>query len=293
MNNKNPTATDAPLNRNTIICVFVLGQHPIPSHLTLLGYSAISYFSIVLGNLQELLHKNAVLLNNNIMAIIFLRSTIIYVVLLVIMRLMGKRQIGEMQPIEFVVTLLIAELACIPMSDTSIPLLYGISAILAVFIIHQLMTVLEQTGAFCKFVLSGKPSIVINKNGIDFKELKKNNLDVSDLLEAMRNMGYFSFDAVEYAIFESNGTLSAIEKQTQSTPSMPIIIIKNGRPVLKNLSITKLTRQELSEYFKSLGVKSLKDVGVFTLDGNGKFYLQEFNKKYIIGQINLKEGVSW
>ena len=227
------------------------------------------------------------------MAIIFVRSTIIYVVLLIIMRLMGKRQIGEMQPIEFVVTLLIAELACIPMSDTSIPLLYGITAILAVFILHQFMTVIEQTGAFCKFVLSGKPSIVIDKNGVDFKELKKNNLDVSDLMESMRNMGYFSLDSVEYAIYESNGTLSAVEKQTQSPPAMPIIIIKNGKPVLKNLSITKLTKQELIEFFESLGVKCLKDVGVFTLDGNGRFYLQEFGKKYLTGQMPLKEGVTW
>ncbi len=227
------------------------------------------------------------------MAIIFVRSTIIYLVLLIIMRLMGKRQIGEMQPIEFVVTLLIAELACIPMSDTSIPLLYGIAAILAVFILHQLMTVLEQTGSFCKFILSGKPSIVINKNGVDFKELKRNNLDVSDLIEAMRNMGYFSLDAVEYAIFESNGTLSAIEKDSKVQPSMPIIIIKDGKPISKNLSIAKLSKEELEVILKNLAIFSMKNIGVLTLDGNGRFYLQEFNKKYIVGEIPLKEGVSW
>ena len=227
------------------------------------------------------------------MAIIFVRSTIIYVVLLIVMRLMGKRQIGEMQPIEFVVTLLIAELACIPMSDTSIPLLYGISAIIAIFILHQLMTVIEQTGSFCKFVLSGKPSIVINKIGVDFKELRKNNLDVSDLIESMRNMGYFSLDSVEYAIYEANGTLSAIEKQEKSPPSLPIIIIKNGKPILKNLSITKLSKEEISEFLNSLGIKSIKTVGVFTLDGNGRFYLQEFGKKYLTGQMPLKEGVAW
>ena len=227
------------------------------------------------------------------MAIIFIRSTIIYIVLLIIMRLMGKRQIGEMQPIEFVVTLLIAELACIPMSDTSIPLLYGIAAILAVFILHQLMTILEQTGAFCKFILSGKPSIVINKNGVDFKELNKNNLDVSDLIESMRNMGYFSLDSVEYAIYEANGTLSAIEKENKLPPTMPIIVVKNGKPVLKNLSITKLTRHELNEYFKSLGIKSIKDVGVFTVDGNGRYYLQQYGKKFTTGEMPLKEGVSW
>ena len=226
------------------------------------------------------------------MAIIFFRSTITYITLLVIMRLMGKRQIGEMQPIEFVVTLLIAELACIPMSDTSIPLLYGVSAILAVFILHQIMTVLEQTGEFTKFILSGKPSVVINKNGVDFKELRKNNLDVSDLIESMRSIGYFSLDDVEYAIYEANGKLSAVEKQEKSTPSMPILIVKNGKPLSKNLEFVKLNKEELISTFANLGSK-LKNVLVFTLDGNGKYYLQEKNKKYTTGNISLKEGVSW
>ncbi len=293
MNTKNPTATDAPLNRNTCKSVFVLGQHPIPSHLTLLGYSATNYSNIKAFILQELLHKKALLINNIIMAIIFIRSTIIYTVLLIVMRLMGKRQIGEMQPIEFVVTLLIAELACIPMSDTSIPLLYGITAILAVFILHQLMTVIEQTGAFCKFALSGKPSVVINKNGVDFKELKKNNLDVSDLIESMRNLGYFALDSVEYAIYEANGTLSAIEKDINIEPSIPIIIIKNGKPVLKNLKLSKFNKSEVEQFFKSLGINSVKSVGVFTIDGNGRYYLQQYGKKYFTGQIPLKEGVSW
>lgn len=232
-------------------------------------------------------------MNNKSMAIIFVRSTITYTVLLIITRLMGKRQIGEMQPIEFVVTLLIAELACIPMSDTSIPLLYGVSAILAVFILHQLMTVIEQTGAFCKFILSGKPSIVINKNGVDFKELRRNNLDVSDLVESMRNMGYFSLDAVEYAIYEANGTLSAVESKTELQPSMPIIVIKNGKIVLRNLKEIKMDKQELLTVIKGIGLNNIKNVGVFTLDGNGRFYAQEFNKNFFTGTLPLKEGVTW
>ena len=80
------------------------------------------------------------------MVIIFIRSLTTFIVLLVVMRLMGKRQIGEMQPFELVITLLIAELACIPMADISVPLVYGIAAILAVFILHQLLSVIEQSG---------------------------------------------------------------------------------------------------------------------------------------------------
>ena len=183
------------------------------------------------------------------MAIIFLRSAIIYIALLFIMRLMGKRQIGEMQPFEFTVTLLIAELACIPMSDFSIPLLYGISAIVAVFVLHQFMALLDKSNKIFKFLFSGKPSVVINKNGVDFSELKKNNLDVSDLIESMRILGYFSLDAVSYAIYEANGTLSALENENVETSSdLPLLIVKGGKTDKKNLEKIGYTEDKLNKF---------------------------------------------
>ena len=131
------------------------------------------------------------------MVVIIIRTLIVFMTLVIVMRLMGKRQIGEMQPFEFVVTLIIADLACIPMADVSIPLVYGIVAILSLFILHQLFSVLEQQGVFFKRVISGKPSLVINKDGIDLKELKKNNMGVEDLIESMRALGYFSLDDLD------------------------------------------------------------------------------------------------
>lgn len=125
------------------------------------------------------------------MGLIFIRTIIVFITLLVIMRLMGKRQIGEMQPFELVITLLIAELACIPMADTSIPLLYGIVSILTIYFLHQIVCLLDLQFKPMKAVLSGSPSIVLNKNGIDDTQLKKNNLDVSDLIESLRGAGIF------------------------------------------------------------------------------------------------------
>lgn len=113
------------------------------------------------------------------MALIFIRTTIIFITLLFIMRLMGKSQIGEMQPFEFVITLLIAELACIPMADTSIPILYGIIAIVTIFILHEIMWLLDLWFKPVKNIVCGKPSVVINRDGVDEYQLKKNNLDVS------------------------------------------------------------------------------------------------------------------
>ena len=101
------------------------------------------------------------------MGLIFIRTIIVFITLLVIMRLMGKRQIGEMQPFELVITLLIAELACIPMADTSIPLLYGIVSILTIYFLHQIVCLLDLQFKPMKAVLSGSPSIVLNKSGID------------------------------------------------------------------------------------------------------------------------------
>ena len=120
------------------------------------------------------------------MGLIFIRTTIVFITLFIVMRLMGKRQIGEMQPYELVITLIIAELACIPMSDTSIPLLYGIISILTVYFLHQIVCIIDLNFRGAKVVLSGAPSIVLNKNGIDDTQLKKNNLDVSDLIESLR-----------------------------------------------------------------------------------------------------------
>jgi len=184
------------------------------------------------------------------MFVIFLRAVILYVLLLIVMRLMGKRQIGEMQPFEFIITLLIAELACIPMTDISIPLSYGIVSLLAVFILHQIMSLLERLGNKVKFIISGKPSIVINPNGVDLKELKKNNLDVADLAEALRALGYFCLDDVEYALFESNGKLSAIKKDIRNPPSLPLILINDGRLQKENFLIRNITLEELKSSFK-------------------------------------------
>ena len=136
------------------------------------------------------------------MGLIFIRTVIIFLTLFVVMRLMGKRQIGEMQPYELVITLIIAELACIPMEDTSIPLLYGIISILTVYLLHQIVCLIDLNFRGAKVVLSGSPSVVLNKNGVDDTQLKKNNLDVSDLIESLRVEGFFALDAVEYALYD-------------------------------------------------------------------------------------------
>ena len=228
------------------------------------------------------------------MVIIFIRSLTTFIVLLIVMRLMGKRQIGEMQPFELVITLLIAELACIPMADISVPLVYGIAAILAVFILHQLLSVIEQSGQFAKRIISGKPSLVLNKNGVDFTELRRNNMDVEDLIESMRSAGYYSLDDLDYAIFESNGKLSAKEKPDydKRKTSLPVLIVGEGKVVRKNHSLIGKDEEWLKKVIKSNGAKNNKQVGVMTVDGNGKVYFQKEKDKFRTFNVELG-GVKW
>lgn len=224
-----------------------------------------------------------------------IRTAIIFVALLVIMRLMGKRQIGEMQPFELIITLVIADLACIPMADASIPLLYGIVAVLSIFVLHEMMTLLDLKVKPLKSLISGKPSVVVNKNGIDDYQLKRNNLDVSDLIESLRTAGYFSLDSIDYALYESNGTFSALPKQDyeQTQTSLPLVMIDNGKFDKKNLDITGLGKEYFEDILKKQGIKSAKRVLVLTADGTGKIYLQEKNEKYRTFTVNYPEGKTW
>ena len=222
------------------------------------------------------------------MGLIFIRTVLIFITLFIVMRLMGKRQIGEMQPYEFVITLIIAELACIPMEDTSIPLLYGVVAILTVYLLHQIVCVIDLNFRSFKGVLSGKPSIVLNKNGIDDTQLKANNLDVSDLIESLRAEGYFSLDVVEYALYEAEGVFSALPKKgyEEMQSSLPIILVDEGKFDEKNVALTGRDKEYYLDVLRGQGCVELKKVLVMTVDGDGKVYLQEKGKKYKVFHLN-------
>ena len=216
------------------------------------------------------------------MGLIFIRTLIIFTATLIVMRLMGKRQIGEMQPYEFVITLIIAEIACIPMADNSIPLLYGVIAILSIYFLHQIICLLDLNFQRAKAVISGTPSIVVNKDGIDDTQLKKNNLDVSDLIESLRSAGYFSLEAIDYALYEASGSFSALPKENyqQFQSSLPLLLINEGKFDRKNLAYTKRDEQYFVDVLHKNEYKNIKNILVMTVDGNGRVYLQQKGKKY-------------
>ena len=221
------------------------------------------------------------------MLTVFLRSIITYIFLLFIMRLMGKRQLSELQPFEFVITLIVAELACIPMSDTSIPLSYGIIPMFTMFILHILITKFASKNHKFNRFLNGVPVVVISPKGIDHRLLDKLDMNVTDLLHALRAAGYFYPNEVAYAIMETNGTLSVLPKSgfAPATPKdlkveaddseIPYPIICEGSSFSENLLLCGVTDEEVDSLLERHALKR-DDVLLLTVDKQKKVYLQPY-----------------
>ena len=230
------------------------------------------------------------------MGLIVLRTAIIFLALFAVMRLMGKRQIGEMQPFELVITLLIAELACIPMADTSIPLLYGAASVLTIFFLHQLMLIADLKCKGLKKVIGGKPAVVINKNGVDITQMKKNNLDITDLIESLRGTGCFSLADVDYALYEANGNFSTMPKEKEAKTggaSLPLVIIEEGKYNRTNLEKSHIPAAFFDGLLARQKIGKRKRVFILTADGAGNIYLQCYGEKYRTFRTQLPEGAGW
>ncbi len=233
------------------------------------------------------------------MFIIFLRVVIIYLVVLVFLRIMGKRQIGQMQPYEVVITLIIADLATIPMSDTNIPLLNGLLPLAILVVIHYIITMLTRKSIKLRKIMSGHPVVVISPNGIEYQALKDLNMNIDDLIESLRQCNYYSFEQVLYAIIETNGKMSVIPvadsapataadlKVNNPEPVLPHIIISNGKLIKDEIRNLNLNEEKFDALLKKLDIKSIKDVIVFSLDKKGKAYYQLKGKPF-----NLVEDIN-
>lgn len=168
------------------------------------------------------------------MIIIALRTIIIYIVLIAALRLAGKRQLGELQPAELVVTLLIADLASVPMQDNGIPLLNGLVPILILVALELILSALMMKCSWLSRLISGNPIVIIHDGKLREKALRKMRLTVEDLTETMRQKDIFDIRTVQYAIAETNGTLSFFLFPTAQTPTAKDLKIKlpdAGAPV--------------------------------------------------------------
>ena len=223
------------------------------------------------------------------MAIMSIRSVIIYICVLFVVRLMGKRQIGEMQPFEFVITLIIADLACIPMAELSVPLIHGLIPICTLLILHFLLCFFARKSLTARYLLSGRPAIVISPKGINYKELKSLNMTLDDLMELVRGCNVFNIADISYAILETNGKLCVMLKseaepatrsdlKINSSPnSLPVNVIMDGELMKDNIKMLEIDSDFIDKCLKKANIKNIKNVLLFTLDKNGNVYLQEKN----------------
>lgn len=150
------------------------------------------------------------------MFIVLLRTIFLYVLVVIVMRLMGKRQIGELQPYEFVITIMISDLAALPMQDSRLPLLLGIIPIITLLFVKTLLTQLQLKSQLARRVIEGEPCIMVCKGKVNFKALKKQQINLDELMEELRLAGYFDLSEIEYAILENNGQLSFLTSQNSN-----------------------------------------------------------------------------
>ena len=140
------------------------------------------------------------------MLITFFRSIVLYIIVLVVMRLMGKREIGQLQPFELAIAIMIADLASIPMTETGIPIRNGIVPILGLLLMHLIISVLNLKSIRAREIICGKPSILIYRGKIDEKILKKERFTINELQERLRGNNVVNISDVEYAILETSRT---------------------------------------------------------------------------------------
>lgn len=224
------------------------------------------------------------------MLINFIRAIILYIVVLVVMRLMGKREIGQLQPFELAISIMIADLASIPMTELGIPLTNGIIPILGLLFIHMIISVLNVKGVNIRKILSGKPSILIYRGKIDEQKLRKERLTINELQERLRGDNIFNLEDVEYAILETNGEISVIPKAEKRgvTPEdlelkpeyegIPYDLVIDGKIMKENLK--KLGKDEswLIEQLKKFDTVP-EETLIATIDGKNSFFCQAKERK--------------
>lgn len=230
------------------------------------------------------------------------RSLILYILILFLIRIMGKRQIGEMQPFELAITLIIADLATIPMAETALPLIQGIIPLITLVCIHYLICLLSRKSVTFRRLFSGKPVILLDPDGINYENLQKVNMNFNDLLEGLHTAGYFNLEELLYVILQTNGTLTVVNRAPFSpltandlqipkdNATLPMIIISKGKIMNENLKLAKLDEKFLTENINKVGIKTIKDVLILTLNNDGKIYVQPRKGKFATIETNYSGG---
>ena len=217
----------------------------------------------------------------------FIHCVVLYALLVFLMRLIGKRQLGELELPELIVTFLISEAASEPIINPSVPIMQVLVPILTLLALEYLLSVVAMKSVRLRGILTGKPALLITHGKIDQKQMRKNRITPDELCEALRNDGILDLGSVEYAILESNGKLNIIQTPGERTVTAaqlgiqtedagyPMIVVNNGRVLAKNLRLLGFDESWLQKRLSERNVSGPQQVYMMTADRLGRVYLAE------------------
>ena len=209
----------------------------------------------------------------------FIRTIILYLFIMLGLRLMGKRQIGELEPSDLVLTMMLSDLAAVPMQDFGIPLLAGLIPILTLLALSMLLSQLSLQSLRFRALVCGKPAVLIDNGKLQQETMRKNRYTLDELLEALRGQGYANLTDVKYAVLENSGQLSVFPWTKKQPPTaeqlgldvkddmfLPVILINDGRLLTKNLNLCGKDTLWLQKKLRQNGFSSPSQVFLMTLD---------------------------
>ena len=220
------------------------------------------------------------------MLITFFRSIVLYIIVLIVMRLMGKREIGQLQPFELAISIMIADLATIPMTEIGIPIFNGIIPILGLLLMHLIISIINLKSLKGREIICGKPTILIYRGKIDEKVLKKERFTINELQEKLRGNNIVNLGDVEYAILETSGEVTIIQKPEKrgtipedfnikpDYEGIPYDLVIDGKIMNKNLKSIGKNYSWLKKQVEKFGIKP-EEALVVTIDGKGQIFCQK------------------
>ena len=220
------------------------------------------------------------------MLLTFVRTIILYILVLIVMRFMGKREIGQLQPFELVISVMIADLATLPMAETGIPITNGIIPILGLLVMHLLISLINLKSVKMREIVCGRPSILIYRGRIQEENMRKERFTINELEERLRGNNVFNIGDVEYAILETSGQISVIQKPNKRNTipedfnimpeyeGIAYDLVVDGKVMKENLKKLGKNYRWLEKQINAFGIKP-EEALIATIDGKGNIFCQE------------------
>ena len=218
------------------------------------------------------------------MLVTLVRGLILYIFIIICMRFMGKRQLGELQPTELVITILLSEIASIPMENNDVPMINSIFAALVLVCLEIINSVIIMKSTKIRYLLQGRPAVVINDGVLDQKKLKALRFTADDILDQLRQKDIFEISQVQYAVVETNGSLSVMKKQQYDSPvnedfgiknspqGIPVLVINDGKYIESAIRDSGFEMKAIEKILRKEKVE-VRDIIILLLDKYNNYTL--------------------